>query len=286
MKNKLSSVWQSSQFMSKQDYEVNLYSDRYFKTVEMHSHDFFEIYCFIRGSVDYIVENGKYHLVPGDILLIPPNFLHQPNIKDPTKTYDRIVLWLSAKYVKRISSEKTDLSTCFEMASKKGAYLVNNNALSEVVKKELLELINCSTTPSFGSDIIAENHIKNVLAYLGNYYILAPQSRPAQQGKLVSEAIKFINENLSSPLSLDILAEKLFASKYHVAHLFKEEIGISPHSYIIKKRLLLAKKLIENGQPITEVYQRCGFADYTHFFRSFKNEFGLTPKQYFHLIMG
>ena len=104
MKEIITTKWKSSQLMSKKDFEVNLYRDKYFKTVEMHSHDFYEVYCFIGGSVDYIVEDGLYRLQAGDVLLIPPNYLHQPNVKDGSKSYDRIVLWINPAYVKRLSS--------------------------------------------------------------------------------------------------------------------------------------------------------------------------------------
>ena len=270
--------------MSRKDYEVNLYRDKYFKTVEMHSHDFYEVYCFIAGSVDYIVEDGLYRLQTGDVLLIPPNYLHQPNVKDGSKSYDRIVLWINPAYIKRLSSPTTDLSTCFQKAKEKGAYLVRNSALAEKLVKELIAVIEQQNSTSFGADLTAENHIINTLTLLGAHYLKNRQAKQAEQSKIISRAIEYISEHLTEPITLDDISSSLFTNKYYFAHLFKEETGVSPHSYILKKRLLLSKELIEQCHPITEVYQRCGFADYTHFFRAFKKEFDLTPKQYFHMI--
>lgn len=283
MKEHFESKWQSSQLMSRPDYEINLYRDKYFKTVEMHSHDFYEIYCFIGGSVDYIVEDGLYRLQMGDILLIPPNYLHQPNIKDEKLEYSRLVLWISPKYLKHISSKTSDLSTCFQKARENGAYLIRNSVLAEKVVGELVSVIENQKSNAFGSDLLAENHIRTALALLGAHYLKNPTTRHAEQSKIVSKAIEYISGHLNEQITLDRLAEVVFAGKFHFAHLFKEETGISPHSYILKKRLILSKELIEQGHPITEVYQKCGFADYTHFFRAFKKEFGLTPKQFFHL---
>ena len=42
------------------------------------------------------------------------------------------------------------------------------------------------------------------------------------------------------------------------------------------------RTLIEQGLPITEVYKTSGFGGYNHFFRAFKKEYGMTPKEYFH----
>ncbi len=268
--------------MSKKDFEINLYSDRYFKTVEMHSHDFYEIYCFISGAVDYIVEDGLYHLQSGDVLLIPPNYLHQPKITDESKEYSRIVLWINTKYIQNISSKTTDLATCFKKAHETGSYLIKNGKLTESLIHELYAVIEDVNSTSFGSDLSAENHVRTALRMLGAHYLKNPTSRPAQQSKIVSMAMEYIGNHLENDLSLDNIAQELFIGKYYFAHLFKNETGITPHGYVIKKRLLLSKELIENGHPITEIYNRCGFSDYTHFFRAFKKEFGITPKQYYH----
>ena len=53
-------------------------------------------------------------------------------------------------------------------------------------------------------------------------------------------------------------------------------------SYIVKARLDRCCTLIEQGLPITEVYKTSGFGGYNHFFRAFKKEYGMTPKEYFH----
>ena len=87
--------------------------------------------------------------------------------------------------------------------------------------------------------------------------------------------------NLSKELTLDILAKQTFLNKYYLARLFKEETSSTIYQYIIKKRLLLSKKLIDNKIPIIRVYLLAGFNDYSNFFKSFKNEFGITPKQYY-----
>ena len=161
---------------------------------------------------------------------------------------------------------------------------MRNSALAEKLVKELIAVIEQQNSTSFGADLTAENHIINTLTLLGAHYLKNRQAKQAEQSKIISRAIEYISEHLTEPITLDDISSSLFTNKYYFAHLFKEETGVSPHSYILKKRLLLSKELIEQGHPITEVYQRCGFADYTHFFRAFKKEFDLTPKQYFHMI--
>ena len=63
-------------------------------TVEFHQHPFYEIFFFLSGNVNYIIEGRTYNLRPGDILLTGSLDIHRPDIH-PGKPYERIVIWLA-----------------------------------------------------------------------------------------------------------------------------------------------------------------------------------------------
>lgn len=287
------SHWKSSQLMNNHSFEVNFYSDKDFKTVSTHSHDFFELYFFIQGKATYIIENGRYRLQDNDILLISPSNLHRLDINDASETYERIVLWLNPRFIKKLSTPKTDLTKCFSIALENKNHLIRNAELSAAVKDNLMQLQNSSKSLSFGDDIISEMLVSNILLNIANY-CLSPTTvadarlellKNTERNNTVSNAIDYITKHISDNISLDILAEKAFVSKYHLTRIFKAETGTTPYQYILKKRLILSKQLIENGLPITEVYLRSGFNDYSNYFREFKNEYGITPKQYYCLTL-
>ena len=52
------------------------------------------------------------------------------------------------------------------------------------------------------------------------------------------------------------------------------------YRYIQKKRLLIARQLLARGRRPNEVYSACGFSDYAGFYRAFRNEYGISPREY------
>jgi AraC-like DNA-binding protein len=97
----------------------------------------------------------------------------------------------------------------------------------------------------------------------------------------MDEVFRYIRSNLTGDLSLEVLEEQFFVSRHHLCREFKKLTGQTIHSYIVKSRLDLCKKYIETGKSIKEVYSLDGFGSYNHFFRAFKKEYSMTPKEYY-----
>ena len=91
-------IFDPRQSMSSNKFEIFHYSDAKFEGVPVHQHDFYEVYFFISGNVEYNVEGNSYNLKSGDMLLINPLELHQPRIAPDQNDYERIVLWINKTY--------------------------------------------------------------------------------------------------------------------------------------------------------------------------------------------
>ena len=98
--------------------------------------------------------------------------------------------------------------------------------------------------------------------------------------QMVKDVVRYINSNLSRDLTLDYIADHFFISKFYLSRAFKQHMNVTIHSYIRQRRLFLAKQLLYNGVPPTEVYHQCGYSDYSSFFRAFKEKYGCAPKQF------
>ena len=101
------------QEMRRPDFEIFHSQDTTLDTVEPHHHDFFEVYCFLQGQVEYRVEGVLYRPRPGDLLLIRPMQLHQVAVQSLTMPYERIVLWVGQGFFERLPGAGENLLGCF-----------------------------------------------------------------------------------------------------------------------------------------------------------------------------
>lgn len=98
----------------------------------------------------------------------------------------------------------------------------------------------------------------------------------------IQKSVDYIDQNFKDKsLSVKKIAEQSFISEVYFRKLFKEEYGISPKQYIIKKRLQNAIGLISAGYyTLSEVADMSGYSDYKHFSVEFKKAVGVSPSEY------
>jgi AraC family transcriptional regulator len=77
--------------------------------------------------------------------------------------------------------------------------------------------------------------------------------------------------------SLGHLSSAVSMSPFRFARLFRELIGMPPHKYLVRLRLLRAQNLLQSGMPVTEVCYAAGFNNLSHFIRTFHRYFGVVP---------
>jgi len=97
--------------------------------------------------------------------------------------------------------------------------------------------------------------------------------------KATLDAIKEIENNYESEITLFSLSKHLKISPSYLSRLFKNEVGIGAHEYLTQYRILMASQLLKDNS-VTEVGYMCGFNDTSHFISVFKKRIGITPKEY------
>lgn len=101
-----------------------------------------------------------------------------------------------------------------------------------------------------------------------------------EESTLALNIKKYLDENYLEEFILDDLSIKFDLTVVHLIRVFKKEFGLPIHSYILNKKVHLAKDLIASNMPIIEASQNSGFFDQSHLNKSFKRIFQITPKEY------
>ena len=122
---------------------------------------------------------------------------------------------------------------------------------------------------------VAAAIVTEILYLIGRVPSFEP---PAKGSRLIKGVISYINGNISGDVSLDILTEKFFVSKYHLCHCFKKSTGLTIKEYIIKKRLALASQYSQDGKTLTAAAAMAGFKDYSAFYRAYVKNNNTSPK--------
>lgn len=271
------------QTMRKNTFEVFRYRDDYLRDVALHHHDFYEIYLFLSGNVTYTIESRTYRLSPGDLLLMSPMELHQPMFPQGQQVYERIVLWISKSYWAQLEQWDPGISRCFDTSLPGHTNLLRPDSALWERLTGLLEDIIQDEQSSTGLGELYRSSCLSIFLILVNRLAMRtsslPDSRPVSDS-VVYDVLDYINAHYSENLSLDSLANQFYISKYHLSRIFNSVVGTSVYRYIIQKRLVMAKQMMSEGVSSTEVYQHCGFGDYSNFYRAFKAEYHMSPKAY------
>ncbi len=269
------------QHMLSSDYEVFHYSNTDLSGVSLHHHDFYECYLFLAGDVTYLIEGKSYPLTPGDIVLVNSKELHQAYINSKNSAYERIVLWINPSFLRELSTEETDLTHCFESPNRKNVLRLDYE-WQQNIRILMNKLIMLERYQGIGRELLYKAYITELMIYINNqiFHGNVRLDVEAKKSNLIEQILEYINAHIDEDITIDDLSEHTYLSKFHLSREFKKNTGTTLHRYILQKKLIAAKELILKDIPITHVYEQCGFGDYSNFFRAFKNEYGMTPKQY------
>lgn len=281
MKGNLRSAFNTRQYMQSKDFEAFYYSDLNFQTLPAHTHDYYEFYLFLEGDLDLEISGHARPLHPGDMVLVPPGVSHHALMHSSDRPYRRFVLWVSQEYAARLLKESPDYVFLMQRAATSGrCYYHFHEAEFSSIQSRLIRLLEEFHSNRYGRNAAVYLALNDLLLYMNRIIYEREHPVVSGSGDLMQEITLFIDEHLTEDLSLDVLADHVCLSKYYIAHYFKDNLGISIHQYITKKRLQSCSEAIAAGSDITRTFDEYGFRDYSSFYRIFRKEYGMSPREY------
>lgn len=252
--------------------------------VNLHSHTFYEIvYVLSNSGTQYLIGTKRYSLQRGDIIFVPPGVGHKPLFPpELAEPYRRIVMWISQEFM-------DDLERIVPYApfpNENRVFLLRTTGehletLGQFFHKGLQESRECDK----GWNAVLYG---NTLQFLVHFYraMLEPENRPPQTEKpeLLDDVVSYIETHLADKITLSDIARRFYVSESTIGQTFQKKMHVSFYHYVTQRRLISAKSMIGEGQNLSELCLKVGFSDYSTFYRAFKKEFGISPKDYRKLI--
>ena len=271
------SRFRTTQLMITSDFEVYHYREPYFKSLDFHSHDFYEAYLFLDGSVTYYIEEQAYDLCAGNLLVIPPGRMHRPVISNSAAVYERMVLWLNGEYLRQLNPDGELLRQLESFGGERGylAELSGQELTLSIGVLQRLSALGPEAPAMYAGALISVFLFGAVLALNRQAF---PRKKESED--LIPQVIRYINEHFTESIQLDSLCARFFISKFHLTRRFKDYTNATIYDYILSKRISLARRLLCQGTPASLVSGQCGFSDYSGFYRAFTAKTGLSPTQF------
>ena len=140
------------------------------------------------------------------------------------------------------------------------------------------QLFGCLTT-SRPDRLASDENLLRSLIYILRQYGMARRSSSGPS-PCVAKALQRLNSAPDAAVSLAELAALAGVSRFQLLRGFAREVGITPHAYLVQRRVLLARRFLADGETSALAAIRAGFADQSHMTRAFVRQLGITPGRY------
>lgn len=238
------------------------------KHYKKHIHNTFSIGINIKGKSIYTNKNKKYDFDRNMLATINANDVHSCNpIENRPNLY--YMLYLDERWCYGIQK-----SLCEDINSFKAFpedILYNQKLFSQF--KNLCEFL-------FGNSSYIEKEDELIKFFSKLFSIHLKESKIKIEDKSFEKILKFLKENYKENVSLDELSKEFKLNSFYIIRLFKSQINMTPHTFLLNLKINNAKEFIKKGYSLADTAFECGFADQSHFHRNFLKIVATTPREY------
>lgn len=246
-----------------------------FGNQDLHVHDVCELYYLIKGEGYYETEGTRYDFKPGMVLLMRPGETHRA-VRFDSSPYTRITIHFHPSVVDSLDKERRILRVFFDRTMGTRNYY-NREMLANTNIYQYFEKMATPCGDSYAQSIQVLSYLLPLLTELGEIFDQNVIPTADKNTLMIHDILDYINQNLSTPLSIDNLCDKFFITRTQLYRIFKKATNMNAWEYIVLKRLVLARSLINDGMSAGDAAKTCGFKDYSTFYRAYAAKYGQPP---------
>ena len=239
------------------------------RRMERHVHSTYEIYYLANGSMTYVIGDDIYNVEAGDAVLIPRNVIH--NTVYNNSECERFLI----NFPKSAVADPALLS-CFD-----NRIISLDRKAADVFVTLFNKMKAEHDSPDSYSTLVIHQFINEMLVAFCRIGAGKAHDSLDLYTELMRSAVKYVNANSASDISLSDVAEEVGLSRSFFSKKFKDITGFGFNEYLTLVRVMNAKRILAEGRSsVTETAYLCGFNDSSYFAAVFKKHIGITPYKY------
>lgn len=231
-----------------------------------HIHSHLEMVYICHGSAVATVNEQSFLMGPGDLFLAFPNQIHFYEKQGSVNVF--LVIFSDGIH--------PQLETL--LAGKLPVLpVLKKEQLPNDIVEQLSQISQLSRSESAYDRMAATGQL---LSFLGQVLPLFSYTDAPEDHDSVKRILSYCMDRYTQPLTLDILAQDLYLSKFYISHVFTKRMGISFPKFLGKLRIDHACRLLQEKVPVTQAAFLSGFSSLRTFNRVFQQEKGMSPREY------
>lgn len=237
-----------------------------------HSHACFSVGAVTAGSCTYFNAEAQEAIEAGCVVLMNPQAVHACN-PDDGQPWSYLMFYIDAAWLGERQGEMG--------ASADGAFAPFPAILSrDPALFAALTSLHAQLLDDQADTLHKQSAIIEFFALLQQTLAPRPNGQDIEPLQQLERAARFIGEHCTEALTLDAICAAAGLSPSYLIRAFKRRYGMTPHAYLLNRRIQRSQQWLRQGRGLAEVALAAGFADQAHFQRAFKRHLAATPGQY------
>jgi len=244
------------------------------------AHDFWELAYVMRGRVCMSVDGSVIELGENQLIFHKPMEFHSMRTDSSLHTDLFIMSFaVSGEFMNHFKNSIFTLNRSQRhsiMAIHEFVKNYDDETEDKFVPTHCLDKISCHPLEFKMLKNLTENFIISL-----SHEVKTPTNLIKNTETIIyADALRIIDENVYSKLSVDELAKKCNASVSYLKKIFAKYNGLGIHEYILQCKMQVAKQMLSEGESVTEISEKLAFSSQNYFSTAFKRETGVSPSMY------